>query len=56
VCVIGAGAEEEVDNESLDRDRGAEVTESVRHGLHLPTVLRDREIPLDELAKSRVQV
>ena len=30
--------------------------EGVRHGLHLPAVLSDGEIPLDKLTKSGVQV
>jgi hypothetical protein len=56
VRVVGTEPAHKVENECLILDRGVEVTEGVRHGLHPAAVHRDREIHLDKLAESDVQV
>jgi hypothetical protein len=56
VCVAWTEPTQEVEDERLVYDRRAEVPEVVYHRLHPPTVLGDGEIPLDELAKSGVQM
>lgn len=54
--VSGAKAEQELEDEGLVRDWKAEVMEGAYHVIHLSTVLSDKEIPLDELEESNVQV
>src|SRR6266540_7374738 len=56
VVVPPVEATKEVEDERTIRDRLAEVTEGVRHALHLAAVLGDGKVTLDEDSESGVEV
>jgi len=56
VVVPPVEATKEVEDERTIRDRLAEVTEGVRHALHLAAVLGDGKVALDEDSESGVEV